>query len=645
MADQTTPPSLDALAWLAARQAYGGPPDRLLLDRFAADRDEAAFAALVERHGAVVLDAARAVLRHEQDAEDVFQAAFLVLARKAETIRKRDALGCWLHGVTRRIALRALRARARRARHETVPRPQPASGDDLTWAEVRALIHDELARLPEALRAAVLLCHLEGLTLDEAGARLGLARGTLRGRLDRAREVLRRRLARRGLGLAALACPASVARAVPPLTVLATARAAAQFATGVGEPTRAAALANGVMSMTTTYLKLCLMLAVILAVVGLGVAGTRTTQAPPAAAPAPRDAGQPAQPAPIAALPPVAAPKAEFGEVTVVIQPSFLSNRTRETVRVSADGTCLYEVPERPARGEIPAWPPARIVHKLPPDRSGELNTLLKGTDWLTKDAKAVMQLHQDEYELALKRDGKTTDLTIKGESQPYGKLLHFFRSVAAQEYILYRLEWVPAAQVEARRELDNLVAAELGEPFAKSPLAIDMTRYAPWATRLVRKPFGESADDVRAAVRLVGLLRLESEREHLGELASDRDRDVRIAVAGAVGRLGGEKAVPVLRKMVRSTGLEAAWELIKLGPVAVPTIAEVIRDGAGEEDMSYEWLIRAYIEHWKEVPKPLDPKVLDAVRASMATPKVKAHRTQYHAELLKLAAGADRKE
>src|SRR5262245_50770541 len=127
MADPTTPPALDALARLAASRAYGGLPDRRLPDRFAADRDEAAFAALVERHGAVVLDAARAVLRHEQDAEDVFQAAFLVLARKAGTIRKRDALGCWLHGVTRRIALRASRARARRARHEAVPRPLPAS--------------------------------------------------------------------------------------------------------------------------------------------------------------------------------------------------------------------------------------------------------------------------------------------------------------------------------------------------------------------------------------------------------------------------------------------------------------------------------------------------------------------------------------
>ena len=111
-----------------------------------------------------------------------------------------------------------------------------------------------------------------------------------------------------------------------------------------------------------------------------------------------------------------------------------------------------------------------------------------------------------------------------------------------------------------------------------------------------------------------------------------------------AVSRLGGEKAVPVLRKLVRSTGQEASWELIKLGPVAVPTIAEVIREGVGEEDMSYEWLIRAYIDHWKDVPKPLDAKIVEAVRTSVAVPKVKAHRTEYHKQFLKLVAESDKK-
>jgi hypothetical protein len=388
--------------------------------------------------------------------------------------------------------------------------------------------------------------------------------------------------------------------------------------------------------MTTVYLKLGLLITFTIASIALGVAAARIDT--PATDPAPPD---PAPPAPAVAPPPAA--KIEFEEVTIVIKPGGLSNRTRETIRVWADGTCLYEVPERPARGEIPAWSGAKIVHKLPPERVRELNDLLKGTDWLTRDTKAVMQLHQSEYELALKRGGKTTNLAIKGESEAYAKLLHFFRSVAAQEYIVYRLEWVRGAQAEARRELDGLVAAELGEPFAKSPLAIDLARFAPWATRLVRKPFERPTDDVRTAVRLVGLLKLESEREYLADLATDRDRRVRTAVAAAVGRLGGEKAVPVLRQLVRSTGAEAAWELIRLGPVAVPTVAEVIREGAGEADMSYEWLIRAYIDHWKDVPKPLDAKVVDAVRTNMAAPKVKATRTEYHKQFLKLVAESDK--
>jgi RNA polymerase sigma factor (sigma-70 family) len=629
-----------SIARLAA-QVHGGLADHALLERFAADRDEAAFAALVERHGVVVLDAALAVLRHAQDAEDVFQAAFLVLARKAASVRRRDALACWLHGVARRIALRALRARDRRARHEAVPRPEQVPADDLSWAEVRALVHEELARLPDHLRAAVILCHLEGLTLDDAAARLGVPRGTLRGRLDRARDLLRHRLARRGLALAALAFPASAAHALPPLVVLGTARSATQFAAGVAEHTRAAALANGVMSMTATRVKLALFFVATLGAVGLGLAATQEPDPTPTAvapATAPRNDEQP--PPAADKQPPAAAPKAEFDEVTIVIKHSFLSNRTRETIRVSADGTCGYEVPERPARGNIPAWSGARIVHKLPPERLRQLNDILKETDWLAKDAKAVMQLHQEEYELTLKRGGKTTDLAFKGQSQPYAKLLHFFRSVAAQEYIIYRLDWVPSAHAEGRHELDNLVVTELGEQSAKPLLDIDLARFVPWATRYVRNPFGEPTDDVRTAVRLVGLLKLESERGYLADLATDRDRDVRVAVAEAVGRLGGEKAVPVLRKMVRSTGTEAAWELIKLGEIAVPAIAEAIREETDpNQDRSAEWLIRAYIENWKRVRKPLDAGVLDAVRANMAAPKVKADRTQYHIELLKLAA------
>jgi len=343
--------------------------------------------------------------------------------------------------------------------------------------------------------------------------------------------------------------------------------------------------------------------------------------------------------------PPVAVTKVEFEEVSVTAKPGGPTDRPRETIRVSADGTCAYEVPERPARGESPAWPAARIVHTLPSARLRELTGLLRGTDWLADDAKPVMQLHQDEYKLTLKLDGKTTARTVPGEPEPYPKLLSFFRSLLAQEYLLYRLEQVPAAQAEACRELDDLVAAELGEPFPRSSLDIDITRYSPWATRLVRKPAGRPTEHVRTAVRLVGLLRAEPEREHLTDLAADEDRRVRTAVAVAVGRLGGEKAVPVLRALVGSTGADAAWELIRLGPVAVPVVAEVIRDGTGETDLSSEWLIRAYVDHWNEIPKPLDVRIVDAVRGSVTVPSVQVHSAEYHEQLLRLVAEVEKKK
>ncbi|MBN9118514.1 MAG: sigma-70 family RNA polymerase sigma factor [Planctomycetes bacterium] len=615
-----------ALARLAA-QAHAGAADHALLERFATDRDEAAFAALVERYGRAVLDAARALLRNEQDAEDAFQATFLVLARKAATVRAGAALGCWLHGVARRIALKVLRARGRRTRHEGSARPAPASGDDLSWREVRAIVHDELARLPEALRGPVILCHLEGLTLDEAAARLDVPRGTLRGRLDRARELLRRRLAHRGLAAAAFALPAASASAVPPLVVLGTARSAARFAADLPEPTRAAALANGAISMTATRVKLGLLLAIALGVAaGLGVAATRTPDAPPEPAPAPREAAQPARPdAPAAKL--------DFEEVTFVTKPSAFSNRSPETIRITADGACAYE--SAPSRQRNTAH---KSDHTLPPERLQTLAARLKGTEWLaTPVEKGPPALHAPDYTLTLKRRGPTA-VSFAGEPKAYKELLHLFNSLAVQEDLLCRLE-SPAERSAARVELDAMVAAELREPFAPSIYAIDLNRYVPWAAELVRRPGDGQPDDVRTAVRLVGLLKLESEREALARLAGHRDRNVRVAVAQAVGRLGGEKAVPVLRQMIPDTN-EAAWELIALGQIAVPTITEVIQNGTDpQQDRSYEWLIRAYIDHWADAPRPLDTPLLDAVRASTNAPKVKADRTVYHAELLKLAA------
>src|SRR5205823_616624 len=154
------------------------------------------------RHGAMVLGVCRRVLRHEADAEDAFQATFLVLARRARAVRRRAALASWLHGVAYRVASKL---RARQARRQVVEAGAARlaaveAADNLTWGELRTLLDAELQGLPAHYRAPLVLCYLEGKTRDEAAGELGWSLATLRGRLERARQGLRRRLERRGNG-------------------------------------------------------------------------------------------------------------------------------------------------------------------------------------------------------------------------------------------------------------------------------------------------------------------------------------------------------------------------------------------------------------------------------------------------------------
>ena len=194
--------------------------DRQLLDDFACRRDEGAFAALVGRHGAMVLRVCRRVLGHEQDAEDAFQATFLVLARHTASIQKRDALAGWLHGVAHRTAMKARRTAARRrAREERTRPPATSSPPGLMWEEVRTVLDEELGRLAEPFRSAFVLCALEGKTAPEAAAALGCKEATVYTRMNRARRLLQKALAARGIELASLLAALAIAdgavRAVP----------------------------------------------------------------------------------------------------------------------------------------------------------------------------------------------------------------------------------------------------------------------------------------------------------------------------------------------------------------------------------------------------------------------------------------------
>ena len=239
-----------------------GLTDRQLLDRFTTrgeQADEAAFAAMVARHGPMVLSVCRQLLGDHHHAEDAFQAVFLVLARQAGSIRDPDRLGTWLYGVALRTA-RTARARiARRRRTEergavgqSITGPGLAPDRAIIEREQADALHREIERLPGTFRVPVLLCYFEGLTLDEAASRLRCPAGTLRSRLARAREKLRINLARRDVALSAGALgdvltPRSARAPVPPLLTESTTRAAIQFAAGQAAPPLVVSLANEII--------------------------------------------------------------------------------------------------------------------------------------------------------------------------------------------------------------------------------------------------------------------------------------------------------------------------------------------------------------------------------------------------------------
>ncbi len=213
--------------------------DQELLRRFSAGQDEVAFGSLLRRHGSMVLNVCRNVAGSEEDAEDAFQATFIVLARKAKSIKRLASAASWLHGVAYRTALHGRKTSATRQKHEH--RAGRARGgefaDDLSWREAQHLIHAELTALPESYRAPLVLCFLEGRTQDEAAKQLNIAKSTLKKRLEHGRALLRMRLLRRGLGPAAIlaACSwpaATVSACLPRVLATATVKAATAYAAG-----------------------------------------------------------------------------------------------------------------------------------------------------------------------------------------------------------------------------------------------------------------------------------------------------------------------------------------------------------------------------------------------------------------------------
>jgi RNA polymerase sigma factor (sigma-70 family) len=257
--------------------------DAQLLESFLSRRDPAAMEVLVRRHGPMVWGVCRRVLRDYHHAEDAFQATFLVLVRKAASITTRELLANWLYGVAHRTALKARQTAARRRKRESpaATMPEPAATGPERADGLRLLLDEELSGLPDKYRVAVVLCDLEGKTRKEAARRLGVPEGTVASRLTRARGMLARRLARRGLALCGAALTAALAQerasARVPAPVVATTKkavtlvAAGQAAAGV-VPARVAALTRGVLH-TMLLSKLKIAGAVLLALLILGAGG------------------------------------------------------------------------------------------------------------------------------------------------------------------------------------------------------------------------------------------------------------------------------------------------------------------------------------------------------------------------------------
>jgi RNA polymerase sigma factor (sigma-70 family) len=299
MATEQAHPVLRYLRKLAASPELDALTDGQLLERFVATQEEAAFAALVRRHGPLVLGVCRRLLCGHADAEDAFQATFVVLFCRARSLDRRGSLAGWLYTVAYHVALRArgVDARRRLQERQVGEMPQTECHAEAVWRDLQPVLDEELNRLPEKYRAPVLLCYVEGKTNEEVGRLLRLPVGTVKSRLARARETLRRRLTSRGITLTGAALAAVLAEKaaadVPSLLVASTLQTTLLLASGEAATASvpAMALAEGVLkAMFVTKLKIAtaILVAVSLLALGAGVLSrpllAQRTGAPPAPA-------------------------------------------------------------------------------------------------------------------------------------------------------------------------------------------------------------------------------------------------------------------------------------------------------------------------------------------------------------------------
>jgi RNA polymerase sigma factor (sigma-70 family) len=391
-----------------------GLTDGQLLESYISRREEAALAVLVRRHGPMVWGVCRRILHNEHDAEDAFQATFLVLVRRAASVVPREMVANWLHGVARQTAWKARTTAAKRMERErqVTEMPEPAVAEQDFWHDVRPLLDQELGRLPKKHRAVIVLCDLEGKTRKEAARQLGVPEGTIAGWLARARRMLARRFGRQGVvlsaGVLATVISQNTASAGVPVYVLsstikaATLLAAGQAATAGVISLRVAALTEGVlkaMVLSKAKLALCAVLAIGLLISGWGIYGTQA--APRSEQPVARAD----QPAPTAAAKEKEVPLATTPAPVQVL--ASISKDKKLVVKTNAEvpgeGAVLFG--EVKVGGFVPPGPPPAPKKLLLPVIFGELRTRTYDLDKVevfdTKgkklDSKEVMKRLREE--------------------------------------------------------------------------------------------------------------------------------------------------------------------------------------------------------------------------------------------------------
>jgi RNA polymerase sigma factor (sigma-70 family) len=399
---------------LAAPSSADALTDGQLLRAYCVHHDQSAFAALVQRHGSLVLSVCRRVLERAEDQEDAFQATFLALARTTGSVRQCESLAGWLHGVARHIALDACRAAARRKRHEdqamTTPAKSPAW--EAAWHEVQVVLDEEIARLPERYREPFVLCCLENQSRREAATRLGLKEGTVGSRLTEARRRLRQRLERRGvrlsavLGAAALASRSATAHVTAALAATIT-TAAARMASG--QPLSSVLVSAHVLHLiqrvprtmfsSRATIGTLLLLTVSVAVSGLGVVTYHQLVASPAE---PRPGMQvpgaraepvlPARAGPAAkfSLTPAKGDRAVWKEKAPIETPGWLIG----SVTYSSDGKLLVVG----GNGHVAAFDPATHKEKWKADVRGSMGSFAAVA--FTADQKSILATSPDGAQL-----------------------------------------------------------------------------------------------------------------------------------------------------------------------------------------------------------------------------------------------------